>query len=129
MSLLQWSNRLDVHVEAMNQEHAHLIDLMNTVYDANTGADRAGIISALDTLVRFVVKHFQNEEAYMESIGFSGLKTHRYIHKDLLERVGKFVDEFKRSESDRLSREFFEFLKFWLVSHIQGIDTKYGESV
>ena len=129
MSLLQWSERLDVHDDGMNREHVELIRLMNVVYDANAGGNsKADIVTALDNMVLFVVKHFENEEAHMESIGFSGLKKHKYIHKDLLDRVGKYVQEFKESQSKVLPEDFFEFLKFWLVSHIEGIDTKYAKS-
>lgn len=127
MSLLQWSDRLDVHDQKMNQEHQELIRLMNAVYDANAaGNGKTHIASALDSLVRCVVEHFASEEAHMESIGFSGLRSHKYIHKNLLDRVGKYVQDFKESQSDVLPEDFFEFLKFWLVSHIQGVDTKYA---
>jgi len=128
MSLLQWTEKLDVRVDKMNQEHVVLIDLMNTVFDANSQrASKAVISSALDELVNYVVLHFANEEAYMDSIGFEGVKTHKSIHKDLLKRVGGHVADYKSGSSAFLPDEFFEFLKFWLVSHIQGIDVKYSK--
>lgn len=128
MSLLQWNDKLDVCVDGMNQEHVELIRLMNIVYDANSGGiGRARIGVALNNLVQYTVKHFKNEEAYMKSVEFSGLKSHKYIHKDLLSRVEKYVGDFNSSGSDTLPSDFFEFLKFWLVSHIQGIDMKYGK--
>ena len=129
MSLLEWNSSLDVHVDSMNREHSELIRLMNVVYDANAAASgKEQISSALDALVDYTVKHFEDEEAYMESINFSGLRSHKYIHQDLLKRVSGFVSDYKSSTSDQLPNEFFEFLKFWLVSHIQGIDTKYGNA-
>ena len=129
MPLLEWSSELDVRVDSMNREHTELIRLMNVVYEANASASgKARISSALDALVEYTVKHFEDEEAYMESINFSGLRSHKYIHQDLLRRVGGFVSDYKSSTSDELPNEFFEFLKFWLVSHIQGIDTKYGNA-
>ena len=36
------------------------------------------------------------------------------------------VDKFKNSNAQQLSSEFIMFLKFWLSTHIRGIDTKYG---
>ncbi len=129
MPLLQWSDRLDVQDDQMNREHVELIRLMNAVHDANSlGSGKKDIVNALDALVRCVVRHFDHEEAHMESIGFEGLRAHKYIHKNLLERVGKYVQDFKDSQSSVLPDDFFEFLKFWLVSHIQGVDTKYSAS-
>ena len=128
MTLLQWSDDLDVHVDAMNSEHKELIRLMNDVSDANATGVRASVAGALERLVAYTVKHFENEEAYMASIDFAGLATHKLIHKDLLDRVGRFVSDFHDSGGAQLPKAFFDFLKFWLLSHIQGIDTKYGNN-
>lgn len=39
--------------------------------------------------------------------------------------VGQEVRQ-KESAAAVLPEDFFEFLKFWLVSHIQGVDIKYA---
>lgn len=121
---MEWDESLDVRVQAMNDEHIELIRLMNIVFEVN-GNGRDAVGASLSDLVNYTVEHFDNEEAYMESVGFDGLKTHKLIHKSLLERVGEFVEEFTTSGSDVLPDDLFDFLKFWLVTHIKGIDTKY----
>ncbi|MFV2040030.1 MAG: bacteriohemerythrin [Acidimicrobiales bacterium] len=128
MALLEWSESLDVHVDPMNIEHVELIRLMNVAYDVN-GTGRVVVAAALSELVDFLVTHFAHEEAYMESVGFEGLETHRGIHDDLLAKMAKHVQDFRGSDSGVLPEEFFEFLKFWLVSHIQGIDAEYDKFV
>ena len=50
--------------------------------------ERAGPRSgppALGELGDYTVKHFEQEEAYLESISYSGLANHKAIHADLLE--------------------------------------------
>jgi hemerythrin-like metal-binding protein len=127
MAFLQWEEQLDVHVDGMNQEHTELIRLMNKVHDASSaGAGHALVARAVDELVKYTQKHFRDEEAYMASIGFGGLKSHQLIHRDLLSRVGGFAQEFKAARAERLPDDFFRFLRVWLVSHIQAVDTKYG---
>ena len=61
----------------------------------------------------------------MESIGFPGLREHKYIHKSLLDQVTDHKLKFEASGV--LSNEFFAFLKVWLKAHICGIDMKYGQ--
>jgi hemerythrin len=127
MPLLVWNDSLDVNVKNMNDEHIELIRLMNRVHEASEGKrGNATVARELDELVNYTVKHFRDEEAYMDSIAFAGAASHKLIHKNLLERVGQYVAGFKRSGATHLPEDFFKFLRFWLVSHIQGIDTKYS---
>ena len=124
MSYLEWTPDLDVGVGEMNDEHKQLIELMNRFHEvAESNAPRADAVKALEELGEFTVKHFRDEEAVMERIGFPGLDPHRRIHKRLLEQLGEHVEKFKQSGQ---SGELLMFLKVWLKAHIKGIDTKYG---
>jgi hemerythrin-like metal-binding protein len=117
--------KYSVKVPDMDREHQTLIRLMNTVYALHeSGATRPVIGRALGELVSYTRRHFADEEAYMAQIGYADLPAHARIHGQMLERAGTFVADFERSGN--LSEEFFNFLKFWLKSHIRGIDIKYG---
>ncbi len=127
MSYFNWENKLSVHVKAMDDEHKVLIDKMNALYDAHAAQKNfAQLTPLVNDLVNFAVKHFADEEAYMEKINYPGLATHKIVHKNLLKQVGEHVDNFKSTQ--KMSGEFFTFLKVWLSSHIMGIDMKYGKS-
>lgn len=60
----------------------------------------------------------------MESINFDGVVRHKLIHKQLLSDLGEYYSTFKKT--GELSLETFQFLAFWLKSHICGIDKKYA---
>jgi hemerythrin len=127
MAFYEWTERLDVHVPAMNSEHKELIRLMNELFDKNeAGATRPELTAAVDALAKFTVKHFEDEEAHMAKIGFEGLETHKIIHQQLLTQFTAFVDTFEKSGDAKIDKKFFDFLSVWLTSHIKGIDTKYG---
>jgi len=128
MPFLEWSEELDVKVNDMNDQHAELIRLMNAVHDANEcQAGKVSIQFSLDQLVQYVVRHFAEEEAYMASIGFPKLDNHKRIHKQLLERVSGYKEDFETSDAAVLPEDFFRFLRYWLVAHIKGIDIQYGQ--
>lgn len=127
MSFFKWQPTFDVGVEEMNQEHQQLMQLMNRLYELNDKkAAKLELRLALKALGDFTVRHFSDEEKYMASIQYQGLDTHKIIHQNLLKQFGEHVDRFEKG-GDHLSPQFFEFLRFWLSAHIQGVDIKYGD--
>lgn len=127
MVFFEWDNALDVGVAEMNEQHKTLIGLMEVLYQKNLAShSKVELIAAIDDLVNYVVKHFHDEEHYMASIQFPTLETHKQIHQHLMDDLGKLIEQFKQSNMEQLSNEFIMFLKFWLSTHIRGIDTKYG---
>jgi hemerythrin len=126
MSLMEWNSNLDIGVDAMNDEHKVLLKYMNQLFDLyHAKADYGRQKTVLDQLKDATIKHFTQEEAYMEKIGFEGIASHKIIHKQLLEKFTVHYQEFEQKQ--QFNEGFFTFLKMWLSAHIQGIDIKYGE--
>lgn len=126
MSYLQWNNKLKLNINSMDQEHQELIKLMNGLHDlVNQLKPKAEIEKALFALLNYAKKHFNDEEKYMETIGFDGFENHKILHRRLIERLEGFARDFSSGKSP-LKEDFFNFLKFWLESHIMGIDIKYA---
>ncbi len=124
MAWMDWEARFELHVKEMDDEHKHLIALMNTLHDATTRGDKRSQGAALAALGEFTVKHFRDEEAYMERIGYDGVSLHKLHHQKLL---GTFQEHATRFQKEGvLDDKFFHFLRFWLASHICGIDSKYA---
>lgn len=125
MSLMEWSSNLDVGVHSMNSEHQQLLSIMNKLYDRHQAkASVSELKTLMNDLASYTVKHFQDEEAYLDSIAFPDADKHKFIHKDLLAKFGTHKANFEASGV--LDQSFFLFLKMWLSAHIQGIDSKYG---
>lgn len=127
MAYFEWTDKLDLGVDDMNNEHKELIRIMNKLYDRNSqGASKMELQNIISELAAYTVKHFSDEEKYMESIEFPDLKQHKLVHKNLLEKLGSFKENFDANE-EKVGDDFFNFLKLWLAAHIQGIDMKYGK--
>lgn len=126
MPIMEWDSSLDIGVGAMNDEHKQILSAMNRIYDA-AEAGRTGeeINRLVERLGDVCIRHFQDEEAYMASIGFPDLAVHRIMHQDLLKRFSAFAAEIKAA-GGRADQGFFYFLRYWLKAHIKGIDCKYG---
>jgi hemerythrin len=127
MALFEWNTSLDVHVKEMNDEHKHLIDLMNRLHDeAQENKPKDVLQNTFRELVVNARQHFQDEEQFMYSINYPGLPTHRLMHARLLTQLASYFDEFTQGDG-RVDEQVFDFLKNWLHSHIRGIDVQYGE--
>lgn len=125
MSEISWSNDLQTGVEHFDDQHKILIDKINVLVDGIEAKNVGVNIKNFEDLASFVVQHFQEEEEFMAQIGYPGLSTHKVIHADLLKKVAEFKVDIENNCLEKT--KFVQFLKFWLVSHIKGIDAKYGE--
>jgi hemerythrin-like metal-binding protein len=126
MPIMNWDSTLDIGVTSMNDDHREILDAMNKIYDARAENQPGATINQLVAKLGAVCsRHFADEEALMAKIGYPGIGTHKHLHGQLLERYGRHAAEIKAANGVA-PEEFFEFLRFWLTSHIRGIDAKYG---
>jgi hemerythrin len=121
----EWDAKFDLGVGAMDSEHRMIVDAMNQLHRLHEGhAPAAEQMKVMTRLVDVTKRHFADEEAYMEKLGFPDLRKHRNIHVLLLERLGQY--EAAMRAKGAASQDLFDFLKMWLKAHICGIDTKYA---
>lgn len=127
MPIMLWDESLDIGVEAMNSEHRDILDLMNRIFDASAAGQKGGLMNLLvGQLGDVCTRHFAEEEAYMRNVQFPGIDAHCRLHQKLLGRYTEYAAEIK-ARGGETDPGFFNFLKFWLSSHIKGIDVKYAE--
>jgi len=127
MPIMNWEPRFDVKVEEMNREHRQILDAMNAIYDAvEAGQKGPGVMAKIARLGEVTTRHFADEEAYMQRIGYPGFDTHQAIHKKLLRDFGDHAARAQAAGGVPAS-DFFSFLRLWLTAHICCIDIKYGQ--
>lgn len=126
MTFMNWEQRFELGVSAMDRDHRNLIAAMNEVHElSERAAGKASVDAAIVRLAELTKRHFADEEKHMASIGFPDLRTHALIHENLLERFGELHGAFRKG-GGTVDRAFFDFLSFWLRSHIMGLDRKYA---
>lgn len=127
MPLMNWSEELDIGVDAMNREHQDILDAMNTIYDnAMAGADGTVLMRQIERLKFVTERHFRDEEAFMQSINYPDFENHKRMHTRLL-RDFESHTETARAAGGIPQRAFFDFLRLWLAAHIKNIDRKYAD--
>ena len=125
--LIQWTENLSVGNETLDQEHQKWISLLNDFYDGlKAGKSKEKLTELVVGMLDYTKYHFADEERYMKSIGFPDFDNHKAKHDFY---VGKITEFYEKIQNNKLilSLEVTNFLKNWLINHIEGTDKKYAE--
>jgi len=126
MPLMTWSDKLSVGVEVFDSDHKRLVAMVNELFDAvNAGKGKDALGHVLDGLVTYTKTHFAREEEYMKKWAYPKMTAHLKEHTDLTRQALEVQKKWHAGESAVLSLEVLNFLKNWLLKHIQGSDKEY----
>jgi hemerythrin len=126
MSLMKWTEEdYGTTVAACDEQHQELFNRVNVLNDAISGDERSAIGTALDSLIEYVIEHFQAEEKLMEEKGYADLEAHRKLHAELIDTCSDLQGKFHANNAD-VGSDTMAFIKDWLDNHIPVIDKKYG---
>ncbi|MDD2770296.1 MAG: diguanylate cyclase [Methylococcus sp.] len=109
----------------IDEQHQALFRRINDLL-ASTVADCPPdrVIAVLDSLIAEVVRHFRDEEAVLQEIGFPGLTRHAAIHRQLADRATELTLRFRK---DKLAiGDLLRYLTYELVAgHMLKEDREY----
>ena len=127
MPLMTWTDKMSVGVKVIDDDHKKLVGMVNQLYDGiNAGQGKEALGKVLDGLVDYTKFHFHREEEFFAQTGYASAVAHKKEHDDLTKQVIDVQTKYKNGAVTTLSLEVMNFLKNWLVNHIQGSDKKYG---
>ena len=124
--LMKWNNSLSVGIDEVDQQHQKLIGLINDLHlNMKRQEGNHTIGNILKDLVDYTVYHFGAEEKLMHEHGYEDYENHKSIHKKLINRVADFQTKFNAGGTS-VDSDLMNFLKDWLIKHIQGTDKQYA---
>lgn len=128
MALMTWNDRMSVGIDSIDAQHQGLVQMLNDLSDAmNAGHSDQVVGKVLEGLATYTVEHFSHEEQLMDRFGYPKRAEHKRIHADLVRQVVDIKSRFDAGASETLSFEVLNFLKRWLLKHIQGDDASLGK--
>lgn len=119
-------------VETIDDAHKLILDeIERYIYLFKTKEDsyfdRKNIAGEMiESVAAHESKHFMEEEAFMESAGYSLLEEHKKIHSRIRDSFGDFLTVLLKSQADqerKLCVEFLTNLKTQLTDHIELVDS------
>ena len=125
MPILIWKNSFNLGIEIIDEQHRHLIDTLNKLFDSlNEGKENVVLGETLNELINYALAHFETEEEYFKKFNFEGAKEHILEHQKLKERVATFKEQFKEKGS-RILNEVTQLIGNWFSDHEENYDRQY----
>jgi hemerythrin len=126
MALMTWDDSFSVGVKPMDDQHKVLVQSLNDLHAAMMNGQAKQVTAPLLTrLVKYTGEHFSAEEALLTRTGYPGITAHRAHHADLKREVTGYVEWLDRGDIT-LYVYLLNFLRDWLIKHIQQEDRDYG---
>lgn len=117
----EWQEDFKIGVDIIDKEHQRLFQIINKIFTFKEEEKDSQWIC--DEGIKFfkshAVKHFKDEEAYMESIRYDGLEQHRQIHTGFRENTLPALEQ-ELEQTDYSPDAVDHFLGVcagWLIGH------------
>ena len=116
---LAWSEEFELGIDAMDDEHRQLVQLVNEFQQAlSAGHGGDAMATVFDSLLEYTVEHFQHEERIMAKAGYPATDIHKKRHRELTQQVMALNKDKRYVFPENVG----DFLSHWLTDHIMGTD-------
>ncbi|MDE7064359.1 MAG: bacteriohemerythrin [Desulfovibrionaceae bacterium] len=129
----EWHERYRIGVESIDAAHQEIFSIINRLRKTlrMSGNVQWTAAETVKYLRSYTIKHFMDEEAYMQSIGFKDYEGHKVIHDGMrdtiLPKLCSYLEASKYSEES--VEQFCILCEKWLNKHILGHDREIGRYV
>lgn len=126
--LIEWTDKdFSVKVSEIDEQHKKLVELINQLFAAfKEGKAKKQIKDILKALVDYTIYHFGTEEKYFKEFDFENTDKHVEEHKKFAGQVAQFQEDFIAGKVS-VTYDLMNFLKDWLINHIQKTDRNYTD--
>lgn len=122
---MDWKADYSIGIPEIDEQHKQLFACIDRLDSATTGQDRnLAVYYVMEELKDYVRIHFAVEEIVMRLFDYPGLEAHAAEHREFAAQL----EAFEKSElKEHVHAEASQYLRKWLVHHIQGTDKRYAE--
>ncbi len=123
--MLEWDDKYSVNVSLIDEQHKKLFEIINKAIVAKQHSNNPKeIIEILMDMSKYSQEHFETEETYMKEFNYPEYQDHKEEHRHFSTEIIAYHDKVIKGDS-QIANEIIEYLKWWLVNHIQVTDRKY----
>ncbi|MGR3293647.1 MAG: bacteriohemerythrin [Candidatus Scalindua sp.] len=125
--MIEWKDKYSVGVSIIDEEHKKLIEIINNVIVAKQHNNNQNeLLKILNEMVEYANTHFKTEETYMIKFRYPEYQYHKEEHLDFSVKAIAYESRVVNGDV-HVATEILEYLKSWLVEHIQRTDKKYTD--
>ena len=118
----EWNKQFRIGVDSIDNAHKKLFSIVRKLIhlsqDENNG--QWACAEGIKYFKNYAVKHFADEEAYMQSIGYKGYEIHKHLHDDMRYKTLPALenDLLESNYSQESIHHFLGICLGWLTAHI-----------
>lgn len=125
---IEWTEDLATGSHKIDRQHKELFNRINALLEAcRQGKGKSEVKEVVQFLDDYVVKHFSEEEKYMQKYDYPGYAKHKTQH---LEFIDKFSELRRQIEHEGPGVDLViktnHMIVQWLVNHICQVDRSLG---
>lgn len=118
---LLWDDRFNIGVDIIDREHKKLFKIMNKMFAANQDPSKRQWFcqEGIKYFKEHAIKHFSEEETYMQSVAYKDLEAHKRLHQDFrLQTLPALEHELEKTDySQDAINHFLGVCAGWLIGH------------
>ena len=118
---LVWREQLSVGNDVIDNDHRHLIDIINHVEQSLGTRNPRELSAALDSLSRYSREHFTREEKIARAAGYKQVPDLSHSHEALARQLDEIKTEIRAMGpewSPAVAEKFTKLLRSWLMDHV-----------
>jgi hemerythrin-like metal-binding protein len=125
---VQWMPSLSLGIDAIDNQHRELIDIINSLLKAIVkGSNKKEISGVIKFLEDYTALHFGTEEGYMIKYNYAGYHDHLSQHLEFVEKLHAVKKNYgERGASSEAVINLINQLIEWLINHISITDKTMG---
>jgi len=126
-AFIEWSEKISVGIQEIDEQHKQLVELINRLFDAmTTGKEKVQVAKEiLNELTQYTIVHFSVEESLFRIFDYPDYEQHCEKHNSLREKVAEINAKVQQGER-MITPELLTFLKKWITNHIMVEDKAYS---
>lgn len=130
-----WKESYRIGVEKIDAQHRalfyHVTEFLQTIKDEGTWEAKIPKVKETSKFMQsYVIEHFNDEEAFQQSVHYDEYEKHRQIHENFKVDMESLVSKMEETHfSEVTAKEFGGKLMTWLIYHVTMEDQKIGAFV
>lgn len=118
MRPFKWNKGNGVFLPEVDAEHREIFRLAAELQHAvSSGADKSGVLAAMESLAGVIEEHFTHEERLMRAASCPSYEWHRKQHSTARKQMRRSRAGFIAGDT-AAPGDFLEFLSRWLTDHV-----------
>jgi len=124
-----WDSRYNTNIPVIDGQHKLLLSYINKLHRGmQKGCDKKLLLEILDDLTGYAFSHFATEEIFFSRTAYPLTARHTEVHQNFRKTVTE-LREAVLDDKAFIDIALLEYLKTWLVDHIQQMDVGFASYV